>query len=121
MFGVTDAGLLVERHDGPVCTPEMSSRDELVLGVQKVQAARVELHVAEDHDLTGAAEGCRRGTAWFIHVQRMAPLASPTTALKILKPRRRVIARRALLISPRTAAFAPGRSDAIGCMRLRSS
>ena len=30
--------------------------------------------------------------AWFIHVQRMAPLASPTTAWKILKPRRRVIA-----------------------------
>ena len=45
---------------------------------------------------------------WFIHVQRIAPLASPTTALKILKPRRRVTARRALLISPSTAAFAPG-------------
>ena len=45
---------------------------------------------------------------WFIQVQRMAPLASPTTALKILKPRRRVTASRALLISPSTAAFAPG-------------
>ena len=51
MFGVTDAGLLVERHDAPVCTPEMSSDDELVLGVHEVQTRRVELDVAEDHDL----------------------------------------------------------------------
>ena len=46
--------------------------------------------------------------AWFIHVQRIAPLASPTTAWKILKPRRRVTARLALLISPSTAALLPG-------------
>ncbi len=59
--------------------------------------------------------------AWFIQVQRIAPLASPTTALKILKPRRRVTERAALLMSPSTAALVPGRSEAIGCMRARSS
>ena len=54
--------------------------------------------------------------AWFIQVQRIAPLVSPTTAWKILKPRRLVTARWALLISPSTAARIPGRRDAIGCM-----
>ena len=50
-----------------------------------------------------------------------APLVSPTTAWKILKPRRRVVARFVLLMCPITAARLPGRSDAIGCMRVRSS
>jgi hypothetical protein len=58
---------------------------------------------------------------WFIHVQRMAPLASPTTAWNSVNPRRRVVASRALLISPKTATRCPGRSDAMDCSRVRSS
>ena len=45
------AGLLVERHDAPGVHARDVVRHELVLGVHEVQARRVELDVAEDHDL----------------------------------------------------------------------
>jgi hypothetical protein len=51
----------------------------------------------------------------------LIPDSSATMAWNRVNPRRRVRATWAEVTRPSTAALPPGRTDAIGCMRLRSS
>ena len=103
------AGLLVERHDASdVAAPPESSRHELELGVQEVQPGRVELHVAEDRPPARAAGGCRRGTPGSSTCSGWRRSRRRARRGRCWKPRRRVTARLALLISPSTAALLPG-------------
>ena len=44
------AGLLVERNDAPGMHPRHVVCDDFVLGVQEMEAARIEPYVAENHD-----------------------------------------------------------------------
>ncbi len=63
MFGVTAAGLLVERDDAAGVQAGGVVRHEFVFGVQEVQARRVQLDVAEHRPRPGAASGCPAGNA----------------------------------------------------------
>ena len=76
----------------PVCTLDRSSETSSYSGFMKCRPVESSLTSPK---MTTCRCGLRMSArnAWFIHVQRMAPLASPTTAWKILKPRRRVTAR----------------------------
>ena len=104
----------------PTCSPDRSSETISNSGLRKCSPLESSLTSPNTTTVVcGWMMSARYG--WFIHEQRMPPLASPSTAWKMRKPRRRVVATCALLISPNTAALVPGRSEAIGCMRLRSS
>ncbi len=84
------AGLLVERHDASGVERRPGRRPtSSYSGFRKCRPD-------ESSFTSPKTTTCRCGlrmsarNAWFIQVQRMAPLASPTTAWKIRKPRRRV-------------------------------
>jgi hypothetical protein len=87
---------------------------QLVLGIGQLEAA-VPAHVGRaEQDDRLPRENTSRRNGWFSHVTRIDPLASVTSASKILKPGRRVDRSPQLETLPMIDAVCPGRSDAIG-------